>query len=99
MLGLDAVQPSPRDALMLFSEQLGLPVGCSLRHVNEDGKPNFGEQVQLDCRNKIGTHRYFADSGVDPDWMANRRHSASSTRQRSANLSAPCALYAIRKAR
>ena len=38
MLGLDAVQPSPRDALMLFSEQLGLPVGCSLRNVNEDRK-------------------------------------------------------------
>jgi hypothetical protein len=42
-----AVEPSPRDALMLFSEQLGLPVGCSLRHVNEVGEPDFGEHEQL----------------------------------------------------
>lgn len=47
MLGLDAVEPSPRDALRLFSEQLGLPVGCSLRHVNEVGEPDFGEHQQL----------------------------------------------------
>jgi hypothetical protein len=44
---MDAVEPSPRDALMLFSEQLGLPVGCSLRHLNEVGEPDFGEHEQL----------------------------------------------------
>ncbi len=32
---------------MLFSEQLGLPVGCSLRHVNEVGESDFGEHEQL----------------------------------------------------